>query len=143
MIRSDIIENVSDHYPVALSYELDFARSKPKNNQCTNSFRVNWKKVDKKKYEQNIACNLSKANVNTDSLDLNKKSKQNKLSLSGECKKLCPPIKKKQRKPKLKVMTPTIQSAIQEKNWHFIIGKRMESQMTKLIHIYWRRRLNL
>ena len=65
--RSNIIENVSDHYPVALSYELDFTRSKPKDNQCTNSLRVNWKKVDKKQYEQNVACNLSKANVNTDS----------------------------------------------------------------------------
>ena len=64
---------MSDHYPVALSYELDFTRSKPKDNQCTNSFRVNWKKVDKKQYEQNVACNLSKANVNTDSLDLNEK----------------------------------------------------------------------
>ena len=122
--RSDIIENVSDHYPVALSYELDFTRSKPKDNQCTNSLRINWKKVDKKQYEQNVACNLSKANVNTDSLDLNEKVNKINSVLVESAKSCVPPIKKKQRKPKLKVMTPTIQSAIQGEKLAFFNWKK-------------------
>ena len=59
------------HVDVFISKSYDLTRSRPKGNQCTSFLRVNWKKVDKKQYAENVACNLSKANVNTDSLDLN------------------------------------------------------------------------
>lgn len=122
--RLDIIENVSDHYPVALSYELDFTKSKPEDNQCTSSLRVNWKKVDKSQYVQNIICNLNKANTKIDMLDLNERVHKINSVLIESAKSCVPPIKKKQRKPKLKVMTPTIQSAIREKKLAFYNWKQ-------------------
>ena len=66
---------------------------------------------------------MSKANVNTDSLDLNEKVNKINSVLVESAKSCVPPIKKKQRKPKLKVMTPTIQSAIHEKKLAFFNWK--------------------
>ena len=97
---------------VFISKSYGFTRSRPKDNQCTSSLRVNWKKVDKKQYAQNVACNLSKVNVNTDSLDLNEGVNKINSALVESANSCTPPIKKKQRKPKLKVMTQTIQSTI-------------------------------
>ena len=117
--RSDIIESVSDHYQVALSFELDFTRSKPEDTQCISSVRVNWKKVDKKQYVQNIVCNLNKDSTNIDSLNLNERVYKINSVLVESAKSCAPPNKKKQRKPKFRVMTPTIQSAIREKKQAF------------------------
>ncbi|MEW8548792.1 MAG: endonuclease/exonuclease/phosphatase family protein, partial [Candidatus Thiodiazotropha sp.] len=124
IVRSDFIENVSDHYPVALSYELDFTRSEPENKACVSNYRVNWKKLDKNQYKQNVECKLNEAVMQTESMDLNDRVQVINSILVESAKDCVRQNKKRKRKPKLKVMTPAIHSAIHEKKLAFYNWKQ-------------------
>lgn len=122
--RLDFMENVSDHYPVSLSYKFEFIRSKPEDSRCTGSFRMNWKKVDKNQYVENTLRRLNKADVQIDSMNLSEKVTMINSVLVESAKDCAPLNRRKQRKPKLKVMTPTIHSAIREKKQAFYNWKQ-------------------
>ena len=107
--RTDFIENVLDHYPVTLSYVLDFTKSEPKDIQYSSFLRINWKKVDKDDYVKNITSKLDEFETKMNLIsDLNERVHE-KNSVIIESAKECVPLRKRmQRKPKLKVMTPSI-----------------------------------
>ena len=121
------MENVSDHYPISLTMKLKLEKtiikttSKSANNRVT---RINWNKVDKQQY----ACSAANKLLNTDSvinsMDLKKIVYTINKLLTDSAKECYPDRKKGIKKPKLKVINPDIQNAIQEKKKAFYLWKQ-------------------
>ena len=101
---------------------LDFTKSEPKDNQYSSSLRINWKKVDKDDYVKNVTSKLDKSETKKNISDLNERVHEINSVLVESAKEFVLLRKKMKRKPKLKVGTPTIKTAIHEKknafdNW--------------------------
>lgn len=120
----NLSENVSDHYPVSMTVNLKYDKIKIKtiftSNQTT---RVDWKKIDKEQYASNVAEKIRTEVIvmETENLD-NVIHKLNSIMTEG-AKECNPERRKRRKKPKLKVMTPEIHSAIHKKKKAFHMWK--------------------
>ena len=105
-----------DHYPVSLTLELELIRTKPKPiSTCCLVSRVNWKKVNKQQYAALASSKLLHAKPVLDDTNLNKTFQDINKSLTDSTKECIPAKKRNNKKPKLKVISPAILSAIQKK----------------------------
>ena len=123
--KGDYSENVSDHYPVKMTVSVNFnmAVVKP-NKKVGQSARIKWSKVDKEQYSAKVNGKLDQVCYKLESLnpDDTVKTINNILTTSA---RECAPTKGKSKKiPKLKVMTPKIQSAIHAKKHAFHLWKQ-------------------
>ncbi|MCG7875776.1 MAG: reverse transcriptase domain-containing protein [Candidatus Thiodiazotropha endolucinida] len=115
--QSELSENVSDHYPVTLSCKMDLTKSDLGDRVTSNSstVRINWKRVDKEQYKSIIDRKISNCPPEKKIKNLNETTQTINTILLDSAKECAPQKKSKQKKPKLKVMTPTIHSAIRNK----------------------------
>ena len=123
--KGDYSENVSDHYPVKMTVSVNFnmAVVKP-NTKVGQSARIKWSKVDKEQCSAKVNGKLDQVCYKLESLnpDDTVKTINNILTTSA---RECAPTKGKSKKiPKLKVMTPKIQSAIHAKKHAFHLCKQ-------------------
>lgn len=106
-----------------MKFNTSFEKRMLKTQSLTTSIassKLNWRKVDKEKYKSKLSCELSKHTYLNTEQNLNK-TVETINSIMVNCAKSCAPQPKKprKRKPKLRVMTPIIQTAIQKKKKAF------------------------
>ena len=85
---------------------------------------MNWKKVNKQQYAALTSSKLLHAKPVLDDTNLNKTFQDINKILTDSTKECIPAKKRNNKKPKLKVMSPAIHSAIQEKKKAFYYWKQ-------------------
>ena len=120
IIRLELPENNSDHYPVECTMKVSLDRAIKKPNRDINSQKLNWKKVDIKAYKLNLNELLSDFEITSFSISRLDNSVVKLNNILKQAAELAGPTKvKRLRKPKLVVWSPVIQQAIAEKKAAF------------------------
>ena len=127
-IMDDIQSNVSDHYPLLLTVELEVNRVPETNLTMPQSSRIKWDKVDKEAYIATVSERLSTLKTDISSLGvLDSEIRRLNEILIGSAEDHAPKKLKRHRKAKLKVYSPEIKQAIKEKKkafWRWKEGNR-------------------
>lgn len=128
IFKGDYIENVSDHHPVTMTLSTQLPDpSKSSVKPCLETVstnRINWDKVDKQQYARNVSNKLSNLNIIPGSDNLNDVVHTINNVLTESAKDCVPTRKRRQRKPKLKVMNVDIHAALQAKKKAFYQWKQ-------------------
>lgn len=124
--QENLAENVSDYYPVYMRINLkhDLIEKNP-NSPKNQTYKINWNKIDKEQYTSIAARRLLNSDTELNMPEnLDKAVHELNCILTESAKECIPEKKKRRKKPKLKVMTPAIQSVIFEKKRAFYIWKQ-------------------
>ena len=118
-IIQTIDSNTSDHKPIciSLSYNVQVDTTQDKKNDKSGKYsKVNWKKTDKDYYRTLVSQRLAEIKLNDSSADdQNDNNFLNFCEILTESAKECTKSSKaKASKPKLKVWTPEISSALKD-----------------------------
>ena len=130
----------SDHYPVAVTVKIDLSNNK----KCVDikkngikTLKLDWNKIDKVQYQQEIEEKLDNIPLNIDSpthIDMTY-TEVNTL-IYNAITTVAPRKKSTKRKPKLKVMNEEINKAIKAKKQSYCIWKwngRPEDPQNELV----------
>ena len=118
--NEDYNSNVSDHYPVSMTMSVNPIKLVTKRVKHVNFVpKVKWDNVDKDQYRTYLSENLSKVDLSKN-VNLDKAVSTMRTVMLDSAKKCISQKKgKNESKPKLKVITPAIHSAIHEKKKAF------------------------
>lgn len=92
-VITDLHSNVSDHYPISIRVQRTFTKTCVKKNTSTcASSKVNWDKIDKKKYAETVSNKLNSLNSLFTGANLNAGEVVCKLcdALKGASLSCCP-----------------------------------------------------
>ncbi|CAG2191562.1 unnamed protein product [Mytilus edulis] len=117
--KLDIINNVSDHYPIKaeINFEFSIGSNELKSSKRDKIYcKVNWDKLDKDKYQESIEKGIDalKLDLNTTDGISDAFSNINNI-IDSATKSVAPAHKAFRKRPKLKVMNENIDHAIKAK----------------------------
>ncbi|CAG2239659.1 unnamed protein product [Mytilus edulis] len=117
--KLDIINNVSDHYPIQaeINFEFSIGSNELKSSKRGKIYcKVNWDKLDKDKYQESIEKGIDalKLDLNTTDGISDAFSNINNI-IDSATKSVAPAHKAFRKRPKLKVMNENIDHAIKAK----------------------------
>jgi hypothetical protein len=121
-----MVQLVSDHYPVRATISIDFSKNhdKPLEQRQKTVSKVNWNRIDKNLYQQEIEKQLDNLCIdNYAEIHLDKAYYDINSLIESAVSTVAPSSKITRKKPKLNVMNSDIYNAIKEKKQAYCIWK--------------------
>ncbi|VDI19069.1 Hypothetical predicted protein [Mytilus galloprovincialis] len=118
--KLDIGTNVSDHYPIKMVLQHRHHLNQQKSPNDILKPKINWDRIDKEKYENNINSKLSNKILQIKSVeDITKAFTQLNEINKQSTQALVPTRKIDRKRPKLQVMNDEIKDALKNKKFAF------------------------
>ena len=120
IVMDDFAPNVSDHYPILCSFDIQLSAVRSTSETTFPPSKVKWEKIDKDQYRDIVTASIAKVDQNPTTLGaLDAEIRKLNQVLVKASEQSGPTRVAKPRRAKLKTWTPEIKQAIQNKKRAF------------------------